>query len=519
MNIKDFYPMKGFYQPNQELTFGIDFAQKTSTIEVQITIFAINQEVFKATICQDFKNDTKTEIAINSPFPKGGYSIQLKDLQTNQICLSAFDIQSDWTEFPRYGFLSQFSPEMTQQEIENQLATMAKYHINGIQFYDWQYRHDNLIPPTTEFLDPLNRALSMQTINNMIHTAHQKNMIAMPYLAIYGASIDFWREHPEWGLYDEQGNPLLFEDFLGLMDPTQGTPWCVHLENECQKVLEKTKFDGLHIDQYGDPKQAWTKEGKEINIPQSFVDFINKQKKKLKVPVIFNAVGNWPIEELAKSDADFIYIEIWEPTPKFTNLQEIVENARTLSGNKPVVIPIYIHEKDWTNVLLADAVIAASGGTHLELGDGAMLLSDPYFPKSEKLSSKQMQKLRNFWDFLIAYQFILGPQATNINQKIEITSHENIHTITRQRNNWKAINLIQLNQDDKWTEPQIEKETLSEITLEIRLENKIKNLYFTSPDHNNWILTPLAFQLQDGILTCSIPSLTHWSMLLIEHEN
>lgn len=515
MKMIDFYPLKGFFKPDELIQFKIECDMgQAETLPIKIGIYSGNDPEFAFTNivqCNCSKNICTIDLPNKLHLKCGGYSASA-EINGNTIW-TAFDVQENWLAFPRYGFVSEFSTDLLQEPgtIMQQMEQLAKYHITGLQFYDWQYRHDQLVAPQDEYLDPLKRPLSLKTIRRLIDVAHQYNLAAMPYLAIYGASIDFWRQHPEWGLYDEQGKPLLFEDFLGLMDPTQGTPWCAHLAEQCAQTLKALPFDGLHIDQYGDPKEAYTKNGEEINIPQAFVDFINAQKEALQVPVFFNAVGNWPIEDLATSKVDAVYIEVWPPTPKFTDLQKIVENARSLSGEKPVIIPIYIPAAQKTNVLLADAVIAASGGTHLELGDELRLLSDPYFPKSEILSVEYLADLRRYWDFIVAYQDGIGPQAKNITLPMELA--DGVHGIARQNGDTLTLHLIQLSPEDLWTEAQEPRVLMNDVSVRIELPETVQEAFWGTPDQEDWRLKPLPMEQQNGVLSLSLPALQHWSMV------
>ena len=52
----------------------------------------------------------------------------------------AVDVSSDWTKFPRYGFLSSYG-DLTKEQIARNIETLNRYRINGIQFYDWMYDH------------------------------------------------------------------------------------------------------------------------------------------------------------------------------------------------------------------------------------------------------------------------------------------------------------------------------------------------------------------------------------------
>ena len=517
MQILDLYPLKGFFHPHEPLDFWVQIKTKRSGSAVlRLSMYALQVCHYETQIHLTF-NEGEQAVPITLPedinLPCGGYA--LCAAYDGEEHWTAFDIQNKWLDFPRYGFLSDFSADLDDERaVTARMEALAKYHITGLQFYDWQYRHDQLVAPADEYLDPLQRPLSLHTIRRLIASAHQANMAAMPYLAIYGASIEFWRQHPDWGLYDQAGKPLLFEDFLGLMDPSDGSPWSAHLAQQCRRTLQSLHFDGLHIDQYGDPKQAFTESGAEIDLPQAFVDFINVRKAELDVPVLFNAVGNWPIEALAKSKADFMYIEVWPPTPRFTDLRRIVEDAHRLSGGKAVVIPLYIPAAQKTNLLLADAVITASGGTHLELGDDLRLLSDPYFPKSESLDEPYLADLRRYWDFIVANQVVLGPQAET--PDMEPVLPQGVYGIVRRNGNLLALHLIQITSEDCWTEPQLPRNCLLDVPVSLAVGDAVKQILWASPDLPAWQWQPLAFTWQDGKLSCRLPSLTHWSSILIE---
>jgi dextranase len=166
---------------------------------------------------------------------------------------TAFDVLDRWTQAPRYGFLTLFEPGP-----DHSAATMdwaARYHVNGLQFYDWQYRHESLLPPAEIYSDLLGRRMSLATITRLIEAAHDHNIAAMPYTAIYGASVAFYREHPDWALFQRPAHPYEFGDnFLMIMDPSPGSPWTGHLMGEFARVLDELDFDGIHLDQCGAPK-------------------------------------------------------------------------------------------------------------------------------------------------------------------------------------------------------------------------------------------------------------------------
>ena len=517
MEILDLYPLKGFFYPQKPITFRLLLqGDQPGRVELQLRVYALQTCLYECTLNEAYAAGAQALTLIlpaEANLGCGGYALSVAHDGVQHW--TAIDIQKSWLDFPRYGFLSNFSAELDDAMLAaSRMENLAKFHLTGLQFYDWQYRHDQLVAPTDEYLDPLKRPLSLHTIRRLIKAAHQVNLAAMPYLAVYGASIEYWRQHPEWGMYDQDGKPLLFEDFLGLMNPAPGSPWAAHLADQCRQTLNELAFDGLHIDQYGEPKEAFTSTGEPIDLPLAFVDFIDNRKKDMQVPVIFNAVGNWPIEALASSQADLMYIEVWPPTPRFADLQQIVENARRLSGGKPVVIPIYIPAAHKTNLLLADAIIAASGGTHLELGDDLKLLSDPYFPKSEALLEDYLQDLRRYWDFITAYQDVLGPGAETIT--LPSTLPQGVHGIARRNGKTLALHLIQLSPEDCWTEFQPPRVCLNDVSISVEISSDVKEVLWASPDLPDWQWQPLAYDVRGGTLACKLPALTHWSSILVK---
>jgi dextranase len=69
-------------------------------------------------------------------------------------------------------------------------------------------------------------------------------------------------------------------------------------------------------------------------------------------------------------------------------------------------------------VLLTDATIFASGGAHIELGDGHRMLDNEYFPNHNLVPSQQLlDHLRKYYDFDVAYENLLrGALHNNSNQ-------------------------------------------------------------------------------------------------------
>ena len=525
MHLLDVYPPKGFFLPGESARIRVQIrSAANAAAQLRLDIFHLTETVARLTRpIRLSPGDQVIDIDWTPPVaaPRGyGVTASLLDEAGTLLdsAATAFDVLPGWTTSPRYGFLTDFAPERT--DIESILERLARFHINGLQFYDWQYRHDQLLPPSDPYIDPLGRTLSLSTVRDFITSAEAFGMASMPYLAVYAASLEFWRAHPDWALYNEEGEPLTFLDFLGLMNPEAGSPWAEHLLAECARVLAALPFAGLHVDQYGEPKRAFTAEGKAVDLPQAFVDFI--RTLKLRHPgqaVTFNAVGNWPIAALAESPQDFEYIEIWPPDTGYTDLLRIVREARVLSGGRPVVIALYQPANRPVNIRLADALIFSAGGSRIELGENARLLADPYFPKHQALSPELEQSLRNSYDFAVRYGELIGPGAADPDLRVETPA--DVWAVTRGTPGWITVGLINLAgvQNPYWDEEHPAPTSQDYVEIAVEVTEQISGVWWASPDRNDMALTPAPYQTEGNVVHATLPYLDTWTILTIALEN
>jgi dextranase len=525
LELKEFSvtPDRGTYLPGEKVRLTINAESTTAgSTHLEIQTFRGLEFISKQS------NPWNLQIGHNQieiPFqPQGndpaGYGVQviLFDGNTGKpisTCETAFDILPDWTVFPRYGFVCDFSP--SRSNIEETIETLNRFHINGLQFYDWQFRHDTLIPPQDDFSDPLGRPLSLKITKALIASAHRFGMKAMPYLAIYAASAAFWKSHPDWDLYDQNHALIPFgDDFLGIMNPVAQGPWSTHLLEECQKVLTQLPFDGLHIDQYGDPKTGFDELGQPVDLPKAFVDFVTAAvKQHPQAPVLFNAVGNWPIESLAKAPTAFNYIEIWPPKTTYSDVADIVRNARQLSGEKPVVIALYLPANRPINNRLADAIIFSAGGTRIELGENGRLLSDPYFPKHEPIDAGFSEILRRQLELIIRFEEWISPLIKeSALPKMQLP--EGIQPFFRKTVQGFSLSLVNLGHAGilNWTENHPQPEIKRGFTIEVSLDEPIESIWLVSADRDSLSPEPVEFQALANAVTIEVPSLEIWDVLL-----
>lgn len=466
-----------------------------------------------------------------TPPGAGGYGVTA-ELGRSQAS-TAIDVGENWAERPRYGFLSDFAPGDLGQE--DRFRIMARYHLNGLQFYDWMYRHSDYLPPAEEFIDPLGRLLSRATIREKMALARRYGMAAMAYTAVYGAPQQFYEAHREWGLYDASGRIISFGDgFLYIMNPEPGGPWAEHMLSEYSKIASQFGFDGIHLDQYGDPRYGYRFPGgpdaQPVDVASAFAALIDATKRAVgpSKSVLFNDVGGWPLADTAPTSNDAIYIEVWPPHVHFQHLFELIDRGRKLSGGKPVVLAAYISPEYEPSVLLTDAVIFAAGGYHIELGEGGAMLADPYFPKYQPMSPGLAAHLRRYYDITVRYQeFLYGPDLAPWEPEVEVEGSRvlkggyfnGVWPVGRENGRYAVLSLINLNglTDANWNAPRQEPPpVLEKRTVTVEMAEPPRAVYLIDADGPDQSAVPVPFTYKDGRVRFTLDRLAYWSVAVME---
>ena len=355
----------------------------------------------------------------------------------------------------------------------------------------------------------------------------------MPYTTIYAGSSRYYAEHPEQALYKSKGVPwTLGEDFLYIFDPSEGSGWREHILGEYRSILEGLPFDGLHIDQYGDPKTALDYSGQAVDLAALIPGFL-QAAKEIAGPeraVIFNLVNNWPVGNVAPSGVDAVYIEVWPPHEDYAALRDIVYRAKELSGNRPVILAAYLTPKAEAAYRLLASVIAASGATHIELGEGEGILADPYFPKYERPGPQLAAWMRRYYDFITRYQeYLFGleptylPEGTRL-EGIPFTTGSfpasKVWLLASRKPGLEVVHLINLTASPLplWRIHKDPPPILSDLRFRYPASAPIRAVYVASPDRPEAGLYRVEFSQRGGTLSVHVPRLEYWTMLVIESE-
>ena len=467
------------------------------------------------------------------------------------------DVSSDWTRFPRYGFVATFDDSKTDAVIKEEMAFLNRCHINGIQFYDWHYKHHWPLGGTRgglldNYTDIANRNIVTSVVRRYIDVQHQLGMKAMFYNLCYGALNDYAADgvSGEWLMYKQPGHGDIDQLVLSsawksniLLANPANTAWQQYLAERNDDVYASFDFDGYHIDQVGDRGTVYDYNGNRLNLPKGFGSFITAMKAAHpQKRLVMNAVASYGASQIAQTGSvDFLYNELWDSESRFEDLLTVRQANSAYSNNKlQTVFAAYMNynkssQKGTFNtpgVLLADATMFAIGGAHLELGDGHMLCHE-YFPNSNlQMSEELRQGIVRYYDFLVAYENLLrgggeevvcdiasGNKGVSINawppQQGKVTAY------CRKAATGQIIHLLNYRQANSlsWRDMDGTMPAPQEVTglpLSVKITSAVKRVWVASPDALAGAPLELSFAQKNGVVTFTLPSLKYWSMIVIE---
>lgn len=486
---------------------------------------------------------------------------------------SALDVSSDWTKFPRYGYLTNFSSEVDTNKI---IEEMNYWQLNSIEYYDWKFLHHQLLPPdrTMEWEDWAGRKIDGNIVKSYIENAREHNMVSMSYNMIYAGTNNYadYGIKEEWGLWYAFDNRAeirkgdRFTFHMGDSPSNQSELYFFDISNaEWQKyIIDKNMdailemgFDGWHGDTVGEWGEMWTTKTmgnseQTVLVKDSYKDFLNTAKKRMgqEYYLSFNPVGAQGIEQVNASNVDVLYAEIW-PWDKnkegfqyntYMSLKRVIDQARKESGGKSLIVPAYMeytraakveHEAfNMSAVLLTDATVYAAGGSRIEIGDGQHMLSNEYFPKKNLyMNEEHKERQKQLQDFIVAYENLLRDGLED-NKKVivmkdyEVSSDGKANTIwaySKENEEFETVQLINLLEVScpDWRAAEGIKEKpleIKDITIKYYTNENYKDAFVTSPDpYYRLESKSLSFEYKDdetGIfLEITVPSLEYWDMI------
>lgn len=487
-----------------------------------------------------------------------GYMVDVYEKQGEEeftLGSIAVDVSSDWKKFPRYGFLSHYNA-VTPEQVKRNIATLNRYHINGVQYQDWHYKHHQpmagtLDKPATEWTDIANRKVEKSIVDSYIAETHQYRMKSIFYNLCFGVLKDAEQDGalPEWFVYkdreckerDKHPLPADWKSDIYLVNPGDAE-WQKYLANENAKVYGTFDFDGYQIDQLGSRGQVYDNRGKEVDLPSGYLSFIRAMKQAHPDKrLVMNAVSEFGQSKIAQGEVDFFYNEVWGDASKYTDLVRILENNRQLNDKLATVFAAYMNYNvadregyfNTPGILLTDAVMFAFGASHLELGEH--MLGKEYFPNNNlKMKADLEAALVHYYDFLVGYQNLLRDggdfnkvDLTCDNGKMNVAAwppqYNHVSVVGKKMDNRQLVHLINLSQavNQDWRDVdgnQPEPQWIEQADLSLKVSTPVEKIWMASPDINGGMPQAIEFEQHPSGVSFVLPKLKYWNMIVVEYK-
>ena len=474
------------------------------------------------------------------PLPVGSYGVAVEAGSAQWE--GAFDVVEDSRQVTRYAFLSDFTSADTETQ---DVDWLRRLHFNAVQFYDWMYRHDMLLPPQERYLDPMGRETDLAAIRAKIAACKAAGIRPIAYGAVYAAAKELFAAHPEWAMYTMDGQAMTFAGWLYYMNIAPSCGWSEHILAEFRKAVA-FGFSGIHMDTYGFPKQVWDAERRPVELTDALPKLIDRaaeavRKEDSAAGVIFNAVNNWPMEAVAGTKQDAVYIEVWPPNDRYYDLYTLIREARLCSG-KQVVLAAYLHPFQQADTdgaerafRLSWAAISAAGGTQLVRGENKAALQDSYYANYASLRASFLPVVQRYCDFLVRYAALLyldagmdigRTAAGGINEEVQFEAEDcvfstdaeadTVWSMIRESGSRLNIQLVNLRGNNaRWNEAKAAPKAAENIRIHVRLDRPVAGAFAASPDGESLCAERLPLTCrqtpQGRIYTAELARLDYWA--------
>ena len=289
---------------------------------------------------------------------------------------TAIDASTSWTRFPRMGFLSHFKPTAPEgtdghttyesflfQKPQDYIDKLSRdYHINALQYYDWQYRHEQPVA-TGDLADkwPLwyrDTYASKKTITDYIQDAKNANMGSLAYSMAYAANDNYdtntikdeWRLREDNGSYwvRDLGEQWWVPTPKGVDKPkshqfmmnVNNEDWRTYITGQYKTQKTEFKFDGTHIDTLGQTSKK-DASGNPVDLTDGLAALVDDTYKNVGGQVGINLPDGAGSEKINKASAAYMYTELWDHNETNAQVASYLQSARNNAGNKPQIVAAY----------------------------------------------------------------------------------------------------------------------------------------------------------------------------------
>ena len=296
---------------------------------------------------------------------------------------TAIDASTSWTRFPRMGYLSHFKPTAPEgtdghttyeaflfQKPQDYIDKLSRdYHINALQYYDWQYRHEQPVAKG-DLADkwPLwyrDTYASKKTITDYIQDAKNANMGSLAYSMAYAANDNYdtntikdeWRLREDNGSYwvRDLGEQWWVPTPKGVDKPkshqfmmnVNNEDWRTYITGQYKTQKTEFKFDGTHIDTLGQTSKK-DASGNPVDLTDGLAALVDDTYKNVGGQVGINLPDGAGSEKINKASAAYMYTELWDHNETNAQVASYLQSARNNAGNKPQIVAAYANNYDPT---------------------------------------------------------------------------------------------------------------------------------------------------------------------------
>ncbi|HEX3680089.1 MAG TPA: glycoside hydrolase family 66 protein, partial [Galbitalea sp.] len=248
----------------------------------ELTVWRLGSEVLRT------RHDGAEAVTVGW-LPEGSYGVEYTT--GSAMVRTAVEVTSNPRRRMRYGFVVDYSPD---RDLTGVSDNIRRLHLTDVQFYDWAYRHADLLGGGDDYSDALGQPVSIATVHGLIEAMRAVGARSLGYAAVYAVGPDEWPTWSHRALLTATDEPYALGDFLFLVDPA-APDWLTSFTGQLHASVAARGFDGFHLDQYGYPKRAVRADGEAVDVARSFVTMIGAVRKALpKQQLVFNNVNDFP---------------------------------------------------------------------------------------------------------------------------------------------------------------------------------------------------------------------------------
>lgn len=369
--LHDLVPEAARFPPGASVTLRASLAAEgadpcVAPLELEVT--HLGEVVHRETLSLELSSGSAQARGLSfTPPPEDfrGYLARLYSSAGDEVA-TGVDVSSNPLVYPRYGYLSAFPPGQPAARSRELVSTLVEqYHLNAFQFYDWFWRHEDLLPaadagaPAPSWRDLFGREQSLGTLRDLIAAVHDDNGLALAYVAMYAAREGYDAQsgvRREWGLFEDAAAerqvalPFGGERYLFLFDPLNPR-WQAQMAGEYAQAIA-LGFDGVQIDQFGPRPTLYRAAGEPVELRDTFAPFLEAVDEALTrndpshavcaFNLVDGSVDGYAVQAVAGTSAcDLLYSEIWYATQTYDELRAYIEQLRAIGHGRSIVLAMY----------------------------------------------------------------------------------------------------------------------------------------------------------------------------------